>query len=122
MAAPVTPVVLIISRDPEVKQVASELQADGLSVRSATSSRELARALSAAKPRYVAVLDAELAADPSFGAEFAEKLRAIPTLALLAPETDGLRELARSDVSSRLPMPIVAAAGHATRCGRQVRR
>lgn len=82
--ASVTPIVLLISRDHEIKQVSSLLQADGITCRGATSMRELQRALVGTKARAVAVLDGELAADPNFPAsEVLGRLCALPLLVLL---------------------------------------
>jgi hypothetical protein len=44
-----TPIVLILSRDSGVKHVTATLHADGLSARTASSARELQRALSSSK-------------------------------------------------------------------------
>ena len=89
MAAPVTPTILIISRDAEIKQVATPLNAEGLQTRSLGSTRELQRALQSAKGKIVAVLDAELAAElKALATEQVEKLRNLPTLVLLAPDGD----------------------------------
>ncbi len=89
--ATVTPTVLVVSRDPEIKQAVTALQSDGLTVRTIANSRELPRALTAAKGHCVAVLDGELVADASFSAsEALEKLRTVPLLVLLAPDGDAL--------------------------------
>jgi len=85
----VTPIVLIISRDPEVEHVSATLQAEGIPSRGASSMRELQRALGGTKGRCVAVLDGELAADPSFAAADAlEHLESMPLLVLLPPDAD----------------------------------
>jgi pilus assembly protein CpaE len=87
--ASVTPIVLLISRDPEVKQVSSLLQADGITCRGAASTRDLQRALVGAKGRCVAVLDGELATDPNFAAaDVLERLRAVPLLVLISGDVD----------------------------------
>jgi MinD-like ATPase involved in chromosome partitioning or flagellar assembly len=102
---PVTPIVLILSRDPEVTLVSTSLQAEGITCRTASSVRELQRALGGAKGRCVGVLDAELAADPSFAADDAlERLQSMPLLVLLAPDAPGdvrggSQEYARKPVS-----------------------
>src|SRR5260370_39110837 len=84
-----TPIILIVSRDPEVKAVSSTLTADGLSARFVSSTRELQRALVSTKGRCVAVFDAALADDASFDAsEILEKLRGLPLLMLLLPDGD----------------------------------
>src|SRR6266567_751227 len=89
--ATLTPIVLIISSDPEVKQVSSALTADGLAARAVSSPRELQRALTSAKGRCVAVFDAELAADPSAQAmDMLEKLRTIPVLVLLGTDSEAI--------------------------------
>jgi pilus assembly protein CpaE len=86
--ATVTPTVLIVSRDPEVKPVAAALQADGLTARNIATSRELQRALST-RARCVVLLDAELASDPGFSSvEALERLGELPTLLLLSDEAE----------------------------------
>jgi pilus assembly protein CpaE len=81
-----TPTVLIVSRDAEVKQVAGALQAEGLTARTITTSRELQRALNT-RSRCVAVLDGDLAADPGFATgEMLERLSSLPTLILLGQD------------------------------------
>jgi pilus assembly protein CpaE len=90
--ATVTPTVLIVTRDPEVKQVVAVLQGDGLTARAIATSRELQRALNT-RGRCVVVLDAELADDPSFlSSEAAERLNSLSRLVLLAPEADLLNQ------------------------------
>ncbi|MBV9897334.1 MAG: hypothetical protein JO020_24495 [Chloroflexi bacterium] len=90
--ASATPTVLIVSRDPEVKQVAAALQADGLTARNVASPRELQRALNT-KTRSVIVLDDELAADDAFAsAEILEKVHSLPTLVLVAPNAEMLNQ------------------------------
>jgi len=109
--ATVTPIVLLISRDPEVKQVSSVLQADGITCRGAASIRELQRALTGAKGRVVAVLDGELAADANFPIpEVLERLSALPLLVLLpadgqasalaGPQRGSVEEYARKPLST----------------------
>jgi pilus assembly protein CpaE len=86
--ATVTPTVLIVSRDPEVKLAAAVLQAEGLTARATATARELERALNG-RAQCVVVLDAALADDPSVvGSEAAERLNSLPTLVLLAPDAD----------------------------------
>jgi pilus assembly protein CpaE len=87
-ATPTTPTVLLVTRDPEVKQVANALQADGLVCRGVASTRDLQRALNASKSSpAVAVLDADLLADPAFAdSDLLERLRALPVLILLPAE------------------------------------
>jgi MinD-like ATPase involved in chromosome partitioning or flagellar assembly len=88
--ANVTPTVLLVSRDPEVKHVSSVLQAEGITSRNVSSVKELERAFAAAKGSCVAVLDGELAADPTFPvAEMLERLRSLPLLVLLPAEGEG---------------------------------
>jgi pilus assembly protein CpaE len=90
--ASASPTVLIVSRDPEVKQVAAVLQADGLTARTVALPRELQRALNT-KTRFVVVLDAELAADDTVvSAEMLEKLHALPSLVLVSPTADMLNQ------------------------------
>jgi pilus assembly protein CpaE len=82
---PVTPIVLIVSRDPEVKQVSTTLEAEGITCRGVSSARELQRALGGLKGRAVGVLDAELAADSNFAAsDVLERVQGWPLLVLLA--------------------------------------
>ena len=112
MAAPVTPTILIISRDAEVKQVATSLNADGLQTRSIGSTRELQRALQSIKGKSAAVLDAELAAEvKAQAAEAWEKLRGLPTLVLLAPEGDAAEyiEAERTAIAEFARKPIVSS-------------
>src|SRR5579859_1369841 len=86
--ASVSPTILIVSRDPEVKQVAAALQADGLTVRTVGAARDLQRALNT-KARCVAILDSELASDESFAsAETFDKLKGLPSLLLVAPDAE----------------------------------
>jgi pilus assembly protein CpaE len=83
----VTPTVLLVTRDPQVRFVTSTLQAEGISSRSVSSVRELQRALGGPKARCVAVLDGELLADPNFPtSDFFERLRTVPLLVLLPAE------------------------------------
>ena len=113
--ATVTPIVLIISRDSEVKHVSSMLQSDGLTARSVSSTRELQRALSTAKGRCVAVFDADMAADPSQSpAEFLEKLRSVPLLVLMPAEgesrtvADPERAIPEEYVRNPIPASVLA--------------
>jgi pilus assembly protein CpaE len=88
--ANLTPSVLLVSRDPEVKLVSSLLQAEGFTARTASSARELERGLASCKGRCVAVLDGELASDASFpAADIFEHLRSLPLLVLLPADGDG---------------------------------
>lgn len=92
MAASVSPTILIVSRDPEVKQVAAALQADGLTARTVGAPRELQRALNT-RARCVVILDSELLSDESFAtSESFEKLKSLPSLLLVAPDADLFRE------------------------------
>src|ERR1700737_90785 len=87
--ATVTPTVLIVSRDPDITQVSSTLQAEGITSRSVSSIHDLQRAFGAAKGRCVAVLDGELARDASFPVvNVLERLRTLPLLVLLAGDGD----------------------------------
>src|SRR5438128_13469 len=87
--ANVTPTVLLVTRDPQVRFVSSTLQAEGISSRSVSSIRELQRALGGPKTRCVAIFDGELMSDPNFPtAEFFERLRTVPLLVLLPAEGD----------------------------------
>jgi MinD-like ATPase involved in chromosome partitioning or flagellar assembly len=88
-----TPTVLLVSRDPDVMHVSSTLQAEGIQSRLVSSVKELERAFGAAKGRCVAVLDAELTADPTFPvSEMLERLRSLPLLVLLPAEGEGLTQ------------------------------
>jgi pilus assembly protein CpaE len=83
---------LIVSRDPDVKQVASALQADGLTARTAASARELQRALNT-RGRVVAVVDQELVTDDTLvTSEILERLDTLPTLVLLGAEAEALSQ------------------------------
>src|SRR5713101_8261431 len=85
--ASLTPTVLIVSRDPEVNHVTASLQADGINSRTVSTARDLNRAASGSRGRCVAVLDGDLAADPSFpAADVRERLRSLPLLVLLPAE------------------------------------
>jgi pilus assembly protein CpaE len=109
--ATVTPTVLIVSRDSEVKQVAAALQGDGFTARAIATSRELQRALNT-RGRCVVVLDAELADDPSFlSSEAAERLSSLPRLVLLAPDADLLNQSESPDsvVQEFVRKPIAAS-------------
>src|ERR1700726_2337957 len=89
--ANVTPTVLIVSRDPDITQVSSSLQAEGITSRSVSAIHELQRAFGAAKGRCVAVLDGELARDINFPvADMLERLRSLPLLVLLPADGDAL--------------------------------
>ena len=82
---PATPIVLIVSRDPEVRQVSTTLEADAISCRSVSSVRDLQRALGSLNGPAVGVLDSELATDPDFVASDAlERVQSMPLLVLLA--------------------------------------
>src|SRR5437879_1686515 len=82
--ANVTPTVLIVSRDPDIMQVSSSLQVEGITSRSVPSIQDVQGALGAAKGRCVAVLDGDLARDPSFPVvDVLERLRVLPLLVLL---------------------------------------
>jgi pilus assembly protein CpaE len=87
--ANVTPTVLIVSRDPDITQVSSSLQSEGIMSRSVCSIHDLQRALGAAKGRCVAVLDGELAREDSFPVvDMLERLRTLPLLVLLPADGD----------------------------------
>jgi MinD-like ATPase involved in chromosome partitioning or flagellar assembly len=89
--ANVTPTVLIVSRDPDITQVSSSLQAEGITSRSVSSIHDLQRAFGAAKGRCVAVLDGELARDAHFPVvDVLERLRSLPLLVLLPAEGDAI--------------------------------
>jgi pilus assembly protein CpaE len=108
--ANVTPTVLLVTRDPQVRFVTSTLQAEGISSRSVSSTRELQRALGGPKTRCVAVLDGELLADANFPTtEFFEGLRAVPLLVLLPAEGElnGISDPERTTVEEYARKPIV---------------
>jgi MinD-like ATPase involved in chromosome partitioning or flagellar assembly len=87
--ANVTPTVLIVSGDPDVTQVTSTLQSEGINSRSVSTLRELNWAMSDSNARYVAVLDGDLAANLDFSAvDVLERLRSLPLLVLLPPAGD----------------------------------
>jgi pilus assembly protein CpaE len=137
-----SPIVLIVSRDPEVRHVSTMLEAEGITCRCASSMRDLQRALAGAKGRRVGVLDGDLAADPDFAAADAlDRLRSMPLLVLLAPHgdasilADGQRasneEYARKPLSASvlalrikalilaagMPLPTAAQTAHAQHSG-----
>ena len=106
-----SPLVLIVSRDSGVRQVASTLQGDGLQARCVSSARELQRSLTTAKGHCVAVFDADLASDPNLPiAELLEKLLDVPLLVLLAaqgeaqihanPQHTSVEEFTRKPISA----------------------
>jgi MinD-like ATPase involved in chromosome partitioning or flagellar assembly len=108
--ANVTPTVLLVTRDAQVRFVTSTLQAEGISSRSVSSIRELQRALGGPKTRCVAVLDGEMIADPNFPTtEFFERLRSVPLLVLLPAEGDlsGFSDPERPNVEEYARKPIV---------------
>ncbi|MGI9149811.1 MAG: AAA family ATPase [Chloroflexota bacterium] len=79
-----TPTVLIVSRDPDITQVSSSLQVEGITSRSVSSLHDLERAFEAARGHCVAVLDGELATDTQFPvADILERVRGVPVLVLL---------------------------------------
>ena len=87
--ANVTPTVLIVSRDPDITQVSSSLQAEGITSRSVSSIHDLKRAFGAAKGRCVAVLDGELAREADFPIiDILERLSGLPLLVLLPADGD----------------------------------
>src|SRR4051794_20508727 len=84
-----TPTVLILSRDAEVKLVTATLQGEGITSRAVGGLRDLRRTVESGTGRYVAVLDADVAADPKFSMPQAlEVLRGFPLLVLLSAEAD----------------------------------
>jgi MinD-like ATPase involved in chromosome partitioning or flagellar assembly len=107
--ANVTPTVLIVSRDPDITQVSSSLQAEGITSRSVSSLDDLQRAFGAAGTRCVAVLDGDLARDASFPVvDVVGRLRSVPLLVLLPAvrdvtieadsERDAVEEYARKPI------------------------
>ncbi|MCA1645767.1 MAG: hypothetical protein LC797_09975, partial [Chloroflexi bacterium] len=79
MQTNVTPAVLLVTRDPEVRVVRSTLQDEGFTFCSVSSIHELDEALGKYRSHCVAVIDRELASDPTFPmADFLERLRAVP--------------------------------------------
>src|SRR5438094_1394559 len=82
--------VLLVTRDPDVKLVAANLQADGIASRTVCSPRDLQRALASIKGQpVVAVFDAELATDDGFPLEdIYTKLRNLPLLVLLQADSE----------------------------------
>ncbi|HLZ28524.1 MAG TPA: hypothetical protein VKV73_14500 [Chloroflexota bacterium] len=108
--ANVTPTVLIVSRDPDITQVSSSLQAEGITSRSVSSIHDLQRAFGAAKGRCVAVLDGELTKDANFPVvDMLERLRALPLLVLLPAEGNAILQAdpERAVVEEYARKPIV---------------
>jgi len=108
--ATMTPTVLILSRDADVKLVSSTLQAEGITSRTASSPRELQRALSSIKGRCVAVFDGDLAADLSFPVtDVLERLRSLPLLVLLPAEGNPVNQAdpERTSIEEYARKPIV---------------
>jgi pilus assembly protein CpaE len=110
--ANVTPTVLIVTRDPDVKQVSSVLHADGITSKTAASPREIQRVLGGIKGRCVAVLDGSLAVDPSYPiADIMERLRDLPLLVLVPVEGDGIApsDSQRTSVEDYARKPLAAS-------------
>jgi len=82
--------VLLVTRDPDVKLVTANLQADGIASRTVSGTRDLQRALASIKGQpVVAVFDAELATDDGFPLEdIYTKLRNLPLLVLLQTDSE----------------------------------
>jgi pilus assembly protein CpaE len=128
--------VILLSKDPDVKIVTANLQADGIATRAVASIRDLQRALAATRGQsVVAVFDGEMASEPDFPVdEVFSKLRNIPLLVLLAADAESnlahdsqrttTEEFARKPVtasvlalrikalvlSAGLPLPLAPAA------------
>jgi MinD-like ATPase involved in chromosome partitioning or flagellar assembly len=110
--ANVTPTVLIVSRDPDVKQVSSVLHAEGITSKTAVSPREIQRVLGGIKGRCVAVLDGSLALDTTYPiAEIMERLRELPLLVLLPVEGDAITpsDAQRTSVEDYARKPLAAS-------------
>ena len=110
--ANVTPTVLIVSRDPDVKQVSSVLHAEGITSKTAVSPREIQRVLGSIKGRCVAVLDGSLALDTTYPiAEIMERLRELPLLVLLPVEGDAIApsDAQRTSVEDYARKPLAAS-------------
>jgi MinD-like ATPase involved in chromosome partitioning or flagellar assembly len=108
--ANVTPTVLIVSRDPDITQVSSSLQAEGITSRSVSSIHDLQRAFGSAEGRCVAVLDGELTRDPNFPVvAILERLRSLPLLVLLPADGDPTIQAdhERADIEEYARKPIV---------------
>jgi MinD-like ATPase involved in chromosome partitioning or flagellar assembly len=110
--ANVTPTVLIVTRDPDVKQVSSMLHAEGITSKTAVSPREIQRVLGGIKGRCVAVLDGSLALDPTYPiADIMERLRELPLLVLLPVEGDAIApsDAQRTTVEDYARKPLAAS-------------
>lgn len=111
MASP-TPTILLVSRDPDVKRVGPLLQAEGLTVRSVATVRDLQRGISIAKGACVVVLDADLVADASFPiVDVLERISALPVLALTHADGAGTFSLGadRTAIDEATRKPIGAS-------------
>ncbi len=113
MANSTTPIVLLVTRDPDVRQVTATLQADGVVSRGISSGRDLQRALNAAKSTpVVAVLDAEIITDPAFTETDAlDRLRTLPILILVPAEGEAsaAADAQRTNVEEYVRKPIAAS-------------
>src|SRR3981081_3951473 len=110
--ANVTPTVLIVTRDPDVKQVSSVLHAEGITSKTAASPREIQRVLGGIKGRCVAVLVGSLAGDRSSPiADIMERLRDLPLLVLVPVEGDGIApsDSQRTSVEDYARKPLAAS-------------
>jgi MinD-like ATPase involved in chromosome partitioning or flagellar assembly len=125
--ASMTPSVLLVTRDPDVKLVSAALQTEGIASRVVGTSRDLQRALGATKGRSVAVLDATLCADSAFNvSDIQERLRDLPLLVLLPddgesplpsdPQRTTVEEFARKPITASVlalrVKALILSAGH----------
>jgi MinD-like ATPase involved in chromosome partitioning or flagellar assembly len=123
-----TPSVLLVTRDPDVKLVSAALQTEGIASRVVGTSRDLQRALGATKGRSVAVLDATLCADSAFNVfDVQDRLRDLPLLVLLPEEGEShlpsdpqrtiVEEFARKPITASVLAlrikALILSAGHA---------
>lgn len=105
--------VLLVTRDPDIKLVTANLQADGIASRSVAGVRDLQRALGSIKGQpVVAVFDADLTAEDNFPLEDVfHKLRNIPLLVLLQndPEKSLPVDTQRTSQEEYARKPITAS-------------
>jgi pilus assembly protein CpaE len=108
----VSPTVLIVSRDPDITQVSSTLQTEGITSRSVSSIHELQSAFGAAKGLCVAVLDGDLVKQADFPVvDVLERLRGQPLLVLLATDGDAYTQAdpERTAIEEYVRKPIVTS-------------
>jgi len=123
--ASVTPSVLLVTRDPQIKLVAPILEAEGISSKTVATSRDLERALVGASNRCVVVLDGDVSGEDMVPlADVLQQVRncALPLLALVPadaeasmfadPQRTAAEEYARKPISGSV-LALVGGGGGA---------